>query len=476
MTDLEMKNLYILLVIYNVERLFRGGIDLEDLKDSADAKNEKMDDKRVTDESKKDNDVVLDKDLDYETILSISKPSRTTESPFQFIEEDPLIACVGRNGGTSDYDIFCGFAEAVDVIYQSVESRKYEEDAMVYPMAFSARHCIELGLKISIHELMDFFDFPKLYGRVNMDIKEVNKQLLRHDIKALTEVLVSLFQIDNRFGSYEPDIVSYLSDYYFDEKGDMFRYAKSRNNTPNLASRNIGHIGLTQLYKRFNKLFMVFKKLYYEVEKIYCEYKTKSYTAHLSRANIREISDKLPDKSRWSEDLFVDVKEDLKKEYNIRSRELSEAINIIQIVPEFSVKIGMEKKFRNIPEQELEDYKNLVEWYNEDLETQSVEVWILSLNIETLRKIQESARNIDKRGKNISLETWRCLFTFYLLAKDYAYAENLQDYYDCVIEKNYKKDYLVKKLIKKDNFTSVQMGMRMCGQKSYLKKIDFMVW
>ncbi len=35
--------------------------------------------------------------LDYVDINS-SKPSLVTDSPFQFIEEDPLIACVGTNG------------------------------------------------------------------------------------------------------------------------------------------------------------------------------------------------------------------------------------------------------------------------------------------------------------------------------------------------------------------------------------------
>lgn len=46
----------------------------------------------------------------------------------------------------------------------------------------------------------------------------------------------------------------YLTDYYFDKKGDMFRYAESRDNKSDLVEAEIAHVDLTRLYDRFSLL------------------------------------------------------------------------------------------------------------------------------------------------------------------------------------------------------------------------------
>lgn len=70
-------------------------------------------------------------------------------SGFDFNEKDPLIACVGINGGTSDYDIMRGFFEAVKIQIIALKNNKgLPEDILVYPIVFCMRHCIELGIKI----------------------------------------------------------------------------------------------------------------------------------------------------------------------------------------------------------------------------------------------------------------------------------------------------------------------------------------
>ncbi len=404
------------------------------------------------------------------------KPSRISETPFQFIEEDSLIACVGDNGGTSNYDIFEGFAKAVAVIYRSVAESSLYEDAMVYPMAFSARHGIELALKISIQELKDFLNLEKLESRVvNLDRNLIDKVLHEHNIKSLRDSFVTLLSIDKRLASYEKDVSPYLSDYYFDEKGDMFRYAESRDEISNLASQNINHVGLTQLYKRFSELVKCFEKFYSQIGLLYEEYKTGSYTKNLSREDISRIANRLPEKSLWTEQTFDTVRDNIKKEYNISSRELSDAINIIKEVPEFSVRIGMEKKFLDIQDEELDAYRKLVEWYNDEKNSVPDTISIAGITVETIGEMQRNLKGTDMYAKDISDVTLNALLVFYMIADENTYVENIDKYYEYVKKSNYHRDYLVRKLARKEIFHFVKIGMKMCGQESYLKRINFIV-
>lgn len=60
------------------------------------------------------------------------------------------------------------------------------------------------------------------------------------------------------------------------------------------------------------------------------EYKTGTYTKKLNRKDIETIAQYLPVFSEWRNDYFDDIRKDLKKRFNIGSKELSEAINIIK--------------------------------------------------------------------------------------------------------------------------------------------------
>lgn len=124
-------------------------------------------------------------------------------------------------------------------------------DAMVYPMAFSARHSVELGLKMSIKELMEIYSKPKIKTRVTIDEVEIQKGLRSHNIEILTAILTGLLPIDSRLHEYSNVLLSYLSDYYFDDRGDMFRYAETVDGGQNLQNKHIEQVGLTHLCKRF---------------------------------------------------------------------------------------------------------------------------------------------------------------------------------------------------------------------------------
>ena len=69
------------------------------------------------------------------------------ENPFEFHEEDAIIACVGDNGGTTDEDIRNGFKRTVELLTESLKTGSEFEDLLVYPIVYKERQNIELSLK-----------------------------------------------------------------------------------------------------------------------------------------------------------------------------------------------------------------------------------------------------------------------------------------------------------------------------------------
>ena len=60
------------------------------------------------------------------------------ENPFEFHEEDTIIACVGDNGGTTDEDIRNGFKRTVELLTESLKTGSEVEDLLVYPIVYNA--------------------------------------------------------------------------------------------------------------------------------------------------------------------------------------------------------------------------------------------------------------------------------------------------------------------------------------------------
>ena len=58
------------------------------------------------------------------------------DNPFEFHEEDAIIACVGENGGTTDEDIRNGFKRTVELLTESLKDGQEVEDLLVYPTNF----------------------------------------------------------------------------------------------------------------------------------------------------------------------------------------------------------------------------------------------------------------------------------------------------------------------------------------------------
>lgn len=121
-------------------------------------------------------------------------------NPFEFQENDPIIACVGDNGGTDNEVIKSGFQRTANILIELSSNYNETEDTLVYPLVYNARHSFELALKIIIEQL---WELQKLKGIVKSDeiIKEEKKKIHCHDIKTLFEMVESLAKVDRRLPS-----------------------------------------------------------------------------------------------------------------------------------------------------------------------------------------------------------------------------------------------------------------------------------
>ena len=68
------------------------------------------------------------------------------DNPFEFHEEDGIIACVGDNGGTTDDDIRNGFKRTVEILIKSLKVSQEVEDLLVYPIVYNYSFLLAEGV------------------------------------------------------------------------------------------------------------------------------------------------------------------------------------------------------------------------------------------------------------------------------------------------------------------------------------------
>ena len=127
------------------------------------------------------------------------------DNPFEFHEEDGIIACVGDNGGTTDDDIRNGFKRTVEILIKSLKVSQEVEDLLVYPIVYNARHSIELSLKIVIKMLWELERKKKISHSVEF-IAERKKKLHTHNIEELYKMACENKNIDRRVPAYFENI------------------------------------------------------------------------------------------------------------------------------------------------------------------------------------------------------------------------------------------------------------------------------
>lgn len=389
------------------------------------------------------------------------------ENPFEFHEEDAIIACVGDNGGTTDEDIRNGFKRTVELLIESLKVGQEVEDLVVYPIVYNARHSIELSLKIVIKMLWKM-EREKKINYSNEIIAERKKKLHTHNIEKLYKVACENKNIDRRIPAYFENIEDMICFYYFDEDGDAFKYELNKENQPHMIKNKISHISIELLEIEFKEVMRKFDDLIYFLGNCIDEYSLGTFTKSLSRTDIMNISKKLPIYKEWNTKKFKEVKNQIKQEYQIGSKELSDALNFIKENRLFSTNIGRERVFGTITEDELKEYASLVKYYEEKdkLKEKVIIEW------DNLAGIQENAKILKNYLSRISIETLNTLLCFCEIGNSNLEVENLENTYKYIVDSSYNEIYIIRKLKRKNVCLRIIDGMRKCGQVTYEKQLQ----
>lgn len=389
------------------------------------------------------------------------------DNPFEFHEEDGIIACVGNNGGTTDEDIRNGFKRTVELLTESLKDGQEVEDLLVYPIVYNARHSIELSLKIVIKMLWEI-EGKKGIKYSDEIIAERKKKIHTHNIEELYKMACENKNIDRRIPAYFENIEDMIRFYYFDEEGDAFKYELNKENQPHMIKNKISHISIVLLETEFKEVMEKFDELIYFLRNCMDEYSLGTFTKNLSRTDIWDISKRLPDYEEWRTEKFREIKEEIKQEYHLGSKEFSEAVNLIKKNRFFSENIGCEKIFGTITQEELKEYASLVKYYFEKnkFKEGNVTEWY------KLDGVQQNAEILKKYLSNSSMETLNTLLCFYDMSNSSLAVEKLEDVYEYIVGSSFDEMYIIRKLKQKNACLRIINGMKKCGQVTYAKQLQ----
>lgn len=273
-----------------------------------------------------------------------------------------LNAVVGDNHvGRPFYAYLFGFEQAVSVLADAARAsvgtidaplprNAVSVDTIIYPLLFCARHHIELFLKLSIDDVLDYTGSSE---------KHPNE----HDLISLFGKLESIclqgaVALVRACKSLEPYVAEMNRT---DESGQTFRYHKSSEQKPHLEQIPIINIDrFEQWFDQWRDTARIF-----EAQLNYL-YETKDLggsTSHFSREEIRSLAKQLPLRSEWNKAVLTEIRGVLEKEKEtkITNREFTRAIEIIKSTPWLSILIGDEQPLPDLAQDvfsRIESKKN----------------------------------------------------------------------------------------------------------------------
>jgi len=265
-------------------------------------------------------------------------------------------ACVGENGLPNYWDYAKGFSQAakllIDIVLQD-KSVNYSVDVFVYPVCFNMRHSVELRLKGAITELISI---ERTRGRIlEFDLAG------SHDIGNIWRFFVEKSNsIDDRYTAINACLETKIIDIAeIDATGQTFRYPLDTKSKKHLV--DVAIINFVKLKQNFLELGTALDNLHLLNEYLRYEYEVGTFTKKLSRKNIFEIASKLPNRSEWSNDAFDTTKSNIKEQFKIGSKELSDSIKIIESNFELAPMIGMTKPLLGVTDAEIIEFVN--DWF-----------------------------------------------------------------------------------------------------------------
>ncbi len=259
-----------------------------------------------------------------------------------------LNACVGEKSGIDNRNGYAwGFAISVKIMLSAAivgqyfdvkdqDERDPEIDGLIYPIAFCARHHMELFLKREISFI------SAIRGSDCVPPTD-------HNLDNLLRKFLDICRMTDRFlfSKAEP-LKQYILDFAdIDATGQTFRYAYDKNNIEHL--RQVGRINLKYFAERFYEMDELVTEFECAREAVTWEYAQGTFTTKLSRTELSELTYALPKRNEWAgSSKFVEVRNKFREKYDLSSNDFSRAIKLIEGHRGFSAKLGVE-----IPIKEL---------------------------------------------------------------------------------------------------------------------------
>lgn len=427
-------------------------------------------------------------------------------SPFNTVNSGDykFAACVGSNGGYNQSTIYEGFKDAVNTLVESIANYENMADPMVYPILFCIRHSMELFLKgllgnaqyikcmknnshsfnrllragrtkerlLFLHDKYENIVKRHYEDEGESQIKYAKKRKITleqrahcvqnlidflsdicfealkkeeytHDISGLISKITDIYDVDNRLKESFDKVLPLLSFYKdIDANGDAFRYWSDKDGNPHFESHNIGIVRIDILAIQFEEIAKLFGETDMLVWCLIKEYRTGTFTNDLSRTQIRDIAKTLPSPDVFGQQIR-EVKEQIKKKYNIGSNKFDIVLDIIRKHREFSSYMGVEKKFSRMSKDALR---------------------IFAECSQGLHKWEEASSNINSDELNLFF-TFSDMCGWRYMDKDYSYfSEDLKSLYELTKRNRRNCWHDINPVVELDY---VIKGMEKCGQTTY---------
>lgn len=284
----------------------------------------------------------------------------TNQNPtFRGAEPTWANACVGNNGQPSYVEYSEGFSKAANILIDLVindRSIRLSVDEFVYPVCFNMRHSVELRLKGAIDEIIEIAKLKKTNIHFNSSSS--------HDINIIWNFFKTQSEnIDKRYIVANQRAEATILDIAeIDPTGQTFRYPFSNDSQKHLTDVSV--INFILLKKKFNELEKNLDSLHKLNSWLQSEYNQGSFTEKLSRPEIFRIAKELPRIEKWRDEEFTSVKERIKTEYVLGSRDFSKAVEIIKNHYNLAPLINSPLPLKGISEEKL--LRFIGEWFKEN--------------------------------------------------------------------------------------------------------------
>jgi hypothetical protein len=276
------------------------------------------------------------------TIAGMDKDNKVSSVPdpfFAVLGDSTWNACIGPQGNVRNY--VDGYIEAALELATLVIEKNLmaSRDTLVLPILYTARHGVELALKLATSSLTEAGVF-------------VAQQRVNHDIDAYWRALKSAHVGDEairvQLEALSPFVQSLAA---IDDDGQQLRYATGIDGAESLAGRPLANIQVIQ--QSLKKLRQILGELQRGVYEFTEHLREGTRTLECSRRDLLEIAKLLPRKANWSTAAFDGAKVVIKARYGLSGSKFSAALDAIQTNREMNAALGVETPLAHLSDEHL---------------------------------------------------------------------------------------------------------------------------